>query len=266
CLTDSRVLTKTAVSGGYSFTLSRVQVDSLVVLTGAERMYYIHDDLHGVNITDYTSPAKGSLFLRLSLPAGSQYNSIDASVWMGGTNVTGNVLSGRTISIDNLTGDVYIFAYATQVDEDSFPWWIVAAIAAAALIILLLLLLLLRKKKEVFLSSSDTSYIPLLSQDMGGKTRQVVIIRKDEEIAPAYAYLRIGKDSYMRMGYWFEGADLPEGLYLSETGVLTGTYAGTAPSGVFRITVKKKSEKEGEQEDPEKGTVVATGEFGYVLS
>ncbi len=96
------------------FTLKSVDMDSVVVLTGAVRSYNIYDDLTDVLLTSYTTPASGSLQLTLSLPEGSQYNNIEASVWMGGVNVTGNVLSNNVISIGNLTGDVYIFAYADK--------------------------------------------------------------------------------------------------------------------------------------------------------
>jgi len=94
------------------FTLKSVDMDSLIVLTGAVRSYSVHDDLTNVEITPYTSPASGSLQLTLSLPEGSEYNNIQASVWMGGENVTGNVYSNNVVSIPSLTGDVYIFAYA----------------------------------------------------------------------------------------------------------------------------------------------------------
>ncbi len=94
------------------FTLKSVDIDSIVVLSGAVRTYNINTDLHDVRITPYTSPTSGSIQLTLSLPEKSIYHNIEASVWMGGVNVTGNVLSNDVITIGDINGDVYIFAYA----------------------------------------------------------------------------------------------------------------------------------------------------------
>ncbi len=261
CVTDGRTLDKTPDGDGYRFTLVDVEQDSTVILTGMQRMYYIYDTLHdGIRMTPYTSPSSGSLNLTLSLPSGSQYNAIETTVWMGGENVTGNVVSGNDISIPNLTGDVYIFADGKSVEKhDDFPWWIVALAGAIIAALLAAMAFLLRKKKAVLLSSSGTSCNALASKDFSGKTCQFLDLSKSRDMDPAYAFLFLGKDSYMRSGYRFEAKGLPAGVSMSEDGTITGRIAADQPSGApgtFTVTAV----------DLQSGKKVCTGEFRYTVS
>ena len=261
CVTDGRTLDKTVDGNGYKFTLSKVQQDSKVILTGMQRMYNIYDTLHdGIRITPYASPASGSLNLTLSLPSGSQYNAIETTVWMGGENVTGNVVSGNDISIPNLTGDVYIFADGKYVEKhDDFPWWIVALAAAIIAALLAAIAFLLRKKKAVLLSSSGGSYHALPSKDFSGKAYQSLDLSLGEDMDPVYAFVLRGKDSYMRSGYKFEAERLPAGLSMSEDGVITGRIAAKpSPEDPcsFAITAV----------DPQSGKKICTSEFRYSVS
>ena len=76
---------------------------------------------------------------------------------------------------------------------------------------------------------------------------------------PAYAFLLLGKDSYMRSGYRFEAEGLPAGVSMSEDGTITGRMSADQPSeapGAFTVTAI----------DSQSGKKVCTGEFRYTVS
>ena len=269
CLTDGRQLVrgdvKTNPDGrvtSCSFTLDAVQMDSLVVLTGADRLYYIYEECHDVKIvTGYQNPTHGSLSLRLELVSDTVYNGFETAVWMGGKEVTGNVVKGDRIEIPNVNGDVYIFAHGTYTEHKDFPWWAIVA-AAAALAALLLAVLLLRRKKTLVLSSSYASFNPLLTEDFDGK--KVQCYRASEGSEPAYVFLRRGKDDYVRGGYEFVSEDLPSFMEMDKDGCIrmtAGAPAGTR--GTFTVEAYEASGQASEDGKPS-GKKRGTAEFGYI--
>ncbi|MBR7005509.1 MAG: InlB B-repeat-containing protein [Candidatus Methanomethylophilaceae archaeon] len=262
CVTDGRTLDRTPDGDGYKFTLLNVEQDSTIILTGMQRMYYIHDTLHdGIRITPYSSPASGSLNVTLSLPSGSQFNAIESTVWMGGANVTGNVVSGNDIRIPNLTGDVYIFADGKNVEKpgSDFPWWIVALAGAVIAALLIAMAFLLRKKKAVMLSSSVGSFHPVASRDFSGKAYQFLDLSKSRDMDPVYVFAVIGKDSYRRDGYRFEAERLPAGLSMSDDGVITGKISSQpSPEDPCSFVVRAIAR--------DSNKTVCSGEFRYAVS
>ena len=263
CITDGRDLEKvnTGMDGSKvtscSFTLKNVEIDSVIVLTGAVRLFYIYEECHDVRIaTGYQNPTSGSLNLKLELIPGTVYNGMKVSVWMDGKDVTGNVVDGNRISIDTITGDVYIFAHGTYVEKQDFPWWIVAA-AAAAILAILAAILLLRKKRALVLSSSGSSVNQLPSQDFDGRQLQCIAVKAGEEADPVYVFLRDGKDSYVREGYRFVSEAHPDFIEIREDGtILVDTSIATASRGTFTVSVCEESSDK----------VVCSGEFGYSVS
>ncbi len=261
CVTDGRTLDRAQEGEGYRFTLADVEQDSKIILQNVKRLFYIYDTLHdGISITKYHSPASGSLNLTLSLPSGSQFNAIETTVWMGGENVTGNVVSGNDIKIPSLTGDVYIFADGKNVEKpgSDFPWWIVALAGAVIAALLVAVAFLLRKKKAVLLSSSEASCNALASKDFSGKTCQFLDLSRSEDMDPVYAFLFLGKDSYMRSGYRFEAEGLPAGVSITD-GVITGRVTAYQPSEApesFTVTAI----------DSQSGKKICTSEFRYTVS
>ena len=113
-----------------AYILSGITRDTVVTVTG-ERMYTVEYHMpDGVSVSAYgygENPglvSAGPLVMVVSGPS-----DMVITVLMGSEDVTDRCVSGDTVSIGEVTGNLFVLVVSTSAAQDSgdgFPWWLVA--------------------------------------------------------------------------------------------------------------------------------------------
>ena len=135
--------------GSVTYTLPSVDSDVMIMLSGYKQYFKVttaFDNVSTVGFQEWVLQGS-SLTLPLTSTVGGD---ISATVFMGTSDVTGNVFSDGTVRIQSVSGDVAIQASSvekpTPEKTDDFPWETIAivAIAIAAILAIILVIRLIR--------------------------------------------------------------------------------------------------------------------------
>ena len=145
-----KILTKTDnPDGSITYTLPSVDSDVSIFVTGYQQYFKVTAKLDNVTAVGFQEWVlqDSSLTLPLTSTVGGD---ITATVFMGTSDVTGNVYSDGTVRISSVTGDVSVYASSSekpeptpkpgQDDGDDFPWKLIAIIAIIIAIILAIII------------------------------------------------------------------------------------------------------------------------------
>ena len=121
--------------GSRTFTLSRVTADMTIMLTDYRQYFKVTTVFDNVSTVGFEQwvPQGTPLTLPLTSTVGGD---VEATVFIGTSDVTGNTYSNGTVNIPSVTGDVYVYASSVQRSASDLPWEVIAIIAIATAAIL----------------------------------------------------------------------------------------------------------------------------------